>query len=86
MATTTLVFPVNPFATGETMAPAPQAARIDRKRSSVTGYHEEAGHASGDSGKGAMDDFFDAADQTVSVNDPMAESSSYLGTNINIYV
>lgn len=85
MATTTLIFPVNPFAASEVKAQAPQPARIDRKRSAVSGYSPQAKHGMEDAGTGAIDDFFDSADQTVSINDPLADASAYRGTKINIY-
>ena len=87
MATTTLVFPVNPFAASEATAPPPQPARTDRKRSTVAGYDSQAEHLAGDSSAtGALDDIFEEDAPKGNVDDPMADSSTYCGTQISIYV
>jgi hypothetical protein len=86
MATTTLVFPVNPFSASEANAPVPQATRIDRKKSSIAGYNSQTAHVMGDSGTGALDDLFEDSGEEKDIDDPMADSSTYCGTQVSIYV
>jgi len=82
MATTTLIFPSNPFAATDTSYQLQQPARIDDTRNSVASFSPGAAQTQAGAGIGAADDLFDSED---SAGDPYSESGSYVGTQLSVY-
>jgi hypothetical protein len=85
MATTTLVFAGNPFATAEPAYQLQQAERIDDKRHSVVKLKRGSGQVQTDVGTGAIDDLFDNVEEGGPGSDTYAGSSIYDGPRVSVY-
>ena len=88
MATTTLVFPVNPFATSETKYQLPEPARIDDTRNRAAKY--SPGARQSESGTGSADDGWSDFSEEVEASARQAadfekDSEKYVGIHISVY-
>lgn len=83
MATTTLIFPNNPFSVGDTNYRLQEPARIDDRRGSVA--KQSQGSQQNKSDNGVMDEWFDLVEDVPSGSELKAEPGAYIGTKISVY-
>jgi hypothetical protein len=85
MATTTLIFPNNPFTVGDTNYRLQEPSRIDDRRNSLAKQSPGSKQMQGGSGTGVMDEWFDLVEDVPAGGEQAAEAGAYLGTRINVY-